>query len=531
MKKYLLILLIISISQLAKPQATFFNTYSVAPYSGSGTIGDVGYAGLLTKASDGNYIGVTGANGGYNKIFFKVDPVTGNMLWRNEATITDALSTENICSLSDNTIAILFFSFSSSYTGVVCKMDLSGNIIWTKGLNIGNSASFSSMVPTTDGGVVISGGGCNGSDMIIHLNAQGNIVSQKAHFGTQNGFIIYNNDMCDDGNNQYSCWGYRFISGNQNGFPFAFYQTDSSGNINTVSVYDCNGLGANTWSSGNKLLCRSTGHGHYAIQPVNQQGISSHKMFLFYFNSANVRQWTKLIDVASDSAASPITITASADNGCVVGIQRMYDLSAHSSPAFIKFDSTGNMVWSKCAGDINNNHWRYFSIGSMINENGGFGIFVNHVFGIDICKTDAQLNGFCNYQSFNPVISTITPTLTTDNMSSFNINFQTVPITWTLTPQTINVFTECSTNDVHEIERPKIYISPNPANDFINISSTISGQIELQIVDITGTLVFETQNPGSNYTINTSSLSNGMYFIQYFSNGNLIETQKIIITE
>ena len=70
----------------------------------------------------------------------------------------ETLSLMSMVGTSDNCAACLFVSFNAGYAAVVCKIDASGNILWTEGLNNGSYSSFSSMVPTSDGGVVISGG-------------------------------------------------------------------------------------------------------------------------------------------------------------------------------------------------------------------------------------------------------------------------------------------------------------------------------------------------------------------------------------
>ena len=235
--------------------------------------------------------------------------------------------------------------------------------------------------------------------MILHLGANGNIISQKAHYGTLNGYVVYNNDMVVDANNQYSCWGYRFVSGSVNGNPFAFYQTDSSVNIASITVLDCNGYGANTWAGGAKLLCRANNGAHYGVQPMNTPGNPSHKMVVCYFNATNQFVWARHINIASDSAANPMSIIGTDDNGCIVAITRMHDLGPYHSTAFIKFDMNGNTVWTKCVGDITSSQWRYDDLGSMINNgNGSIDLFMNHVFAIDMVKANQQFRWIL-YQS------------------------------------------------------------------------------------------------------------------------------------
>ena len=76
-------------------------------------------------------------------------------------------------------------------------------------------------------------------------------------------------------------------------------------------------------------------------------------------------------------------------------------------------------------------------------------------------------------------------------------------------------------NDTSEIK-----IFPNPTSDFISISSeeTIS---KIEIISITGKMVCQMEIGNSNAIYNISNLSNGMYFVRIYGNGN-IYTRKLI---
>ena len=66
----------------------------------------------------------------------------------------------------------------------------------------------------------------------------------------------------------------------------------------------------------------------------------------------------------------------------------------------------------------------------------------------------------------------------------------------------------------------KVY--PNPASDYINITSEISGEAEVNIFDMTGRCVKNTRiNDMSNATINISDVEEGVYFINI--NGNVMK--------
>ncbi|MBL0072423.1 MAG: hypothetical protein IPP34_11705 [Bacteroidetes bacterium] len=110
-------------------------------------------------------------------------------------------------SLSDSSVAFIGQQ-GSPYALYVYKVDLSGNLIWAKSLTLPSSFNFTSLAPTTDGGLILTGGGCAGSDMVIHLDADGTLLSQHSHSSFSSQYPFQNVlSIVHDGNNQYSCLG------------------------------------------------------------------------------------------------------------------------------------------------------------------------------------------------------------------------------------------------------------------------------------------------------------------------------------
>lgn len=87
---------------------------------------------------------------------------------------------------------------------------------------------------------------------------------------------------------------------------------------------------------------------------------------------------------------------------------------------------------------------------------------------------------------------------------------------------------ETKNNDV-------VSIYPNPASDqaHIRLSEQIAGNIELQIIDVTGRLIYLNTIPvsekGQTETIQTTSFRNGVYHIRIFKDGQPLSTNKLII--
>lgn len=87
-----------------------------------------------------------------------------------------------------------------------------------------------------------------------------------------------------------------------------------------------------------------------------------------------------------------------------------------------------------------------------------------------------------------------------------------------------------------EVSAVTLKVSPNPASSQINISINTekNGMASMMIKDLTGNVRWSATNVNlatlKNMRVNTSNLMPGIYSLQIMSEGNLIATQKIIIS-
>lgn len=78
------------------------------------------------------------------------------------------------------------------------------------------------------------------------------------------------------------------------------------------------------------------------------------------------------------------------------------------------------------------------------------------------------------------------------------------------------------------ISQMKIY--PNPANDFVNIELGDSNEpVDFKFYDATGKTILINSIRENNYTINTSDLETGIYFLELSQKGNFSITKKIMV--
>ncbi len=114
-----------------------------------------------------------------------------------------------------------------------------------------------------------------------------------------------------------------------------------------------------------------------------------------------------------------------------------------------------------------------------------------------------------------------------DNYSLESVRFRP------LTPDDVgpDAYEDFNTSDVEKILSP-ILIYPIPGDEIIYLGMIDADIDMIKILNLEGkNLLSSNVNPkDGEISINTSSLSNGIYLVQLFKNGHLIESRKIIIT-
>ena len=88
----------------------------------------------------------------------------------------------------------------------------------------------------------------------------------------------------------------------------------------------------------------------------------------------------------------------------------------------------------------------------------------------------------------------------------------------------------CNTS-VTENYLPNINVAPNPASDLVTIdlNNTSYKSIDLVLIDCTGRIVIRKElNSQYNNRLNISPFKSGLYFLQLYSEGKLIGTNKLI---
>jgi len=106
-----------------------------------------------------------------------------------------------------------------------------------------------------------------------------------------------------------------------------------------------------------------------------------------------------------------------------------------------------------------------------------------------------------------------------DNGSTFG---DSVEVTYTIAG--VNCF--LSNNEIETSLEYSVY--PNPVNDVLNISIS-ENNTSISIFDVVGKTVSEMELINGNNTLNIENLDPGVYFYSIKRNGNIIETEKLIV--
>ena len=89
--------------------------------------------------------------------------------------------------------------------------------------------------------------------------------------------------------------------------------------------------------------------------------------------------------------------------------------------------------------------------------------------------------------------------------------------------------TEGQTTDVDDIDEHKIVaIFPNPFGNQINIQSPVDFEFEYRLYDVLGKKVISGKNIGGMFSIETSHLTEGFYFLSIMQDGVVQQTEKIL---
>jgi hypothetical protein len=83
---------------------------------------------------------------------------------------------------------------------------------------------------------------------------------------------------------------------------------------------------------------------------------------------------------------------------------------------------------------------------------------------------------------------------------------------------------------VHKPESTEVSVFPNPANDNINVEvkTTVDGDIHVEVLDMLGRKIYETQTVSYKAKIDVAGMQPGAYMINCYRNGIRINTTRFV---
>jgi len=484
----LFILLLLFYQNSAQP---FFGNY----YKESST---ANYSAIpcIDRCYDGSIIGTSTIDGNANSFrLFKLAE-DGTMLWQSRIELSIPIYIPfQVCALRDSSIAILISSQSAS-DFIILRCDVNGQIlsIWDY------DNTFSEVLfirPFGDDGILALGG-----FGIVMIDGSGNVAhNYRLPF-------ISINSAEEKSPGIFTCVG-------QRGYPHSdllLFDIDTTGNISNAYTYPFPADSIYMYSAyPSKLIARSPAGGNYCARNLGDSPIQ--QFFVSYFDSNNQPVWSRKIEYTDMKVNQ---ILADRNNGCIVTAQLGL---APYMPAIFKFDSTGTLEWTKLLGDSSSVNMKYFYVIDMIRDASSgwyFSLFKNNNY---IFHSDSVFSTFCSFETFQPVITNITPGVVADTLSSIPVTSATITtLTSTSFPLSIFQYDACTGMQVNvtESEKHSFELFPNPTTEKVKLQFRDAMQsAHLEIYNSHGALLNSQDVSGLTSTeIDLENLPAGIYLFR-----------------
>ncbi|HSY61329.1 MAG TPA: S8 family serine peptidase, partial [Cytophaga sp.] len=427
---------------------------------------------IQSNSGDNYLIGMNGANTADSKFSISKLDASWNIVWTKLIGTNAAEFTYNSTKSSDGNIMICGTTTTNgNLDAYVAKVDFNGNILWSKAFG-GTSDEYGfSIQNTSDGGYVLAGraesypGSLNA--YIVKMDVSGTIQWTKA-FGRDGNDYAFTCSQTPDG-------GYITVSASQRSaftnYDYLVTKLDAAGNISWSKYYgDYNDEGPR------KLVV--TSDGGFLIGGTSRYRNGTPDAMVTKLDASGNLLWSRAF--GGDGSDDVFIVKESVDgNYLVAGITDGFGAGG-TDAFFTKFDTNGNMFWSKLYGGTQNDNFPSFGCINNSSDGGYILVGTTASFGAGaadtyLIKTDCNGNTNCSsrdvaFQNFPIAPSLIAVTLTTNanaagtltpTSTSTNINLSVtalcVPVTCainadfyasdtTVCKGTIINFTSTSTN-------------------------------------------------------------------------------------
>lgn len=237
---------------------------------------------------------------------------------------------------------------------VIMKLDLDGNIIWTKTLGTDESDIATGLITTDDGGCLVAGYGENGSDfgtthgdkeiILVKLNEQGETTWKQTYGGSDNDYI---SDIIQTNDGGYvfcgttESYNYDFYSPRENQKSYIM-KVNNSGSIEWNKIYNSSKssyLLSLTQLKDNDLIIT----GYRYSNDIDLKDLDDNtNSIIIKLSSDGISKWIK--NIKKDADNHIYSVTSTSDGGFIT--TGYYNDDSSSTTIYnsitVKFDKDGN---------------------------------------------------------------------------------------------------------------------------------------------------------------------------------------------
>ncbi|CAN5402122.1 hypothetical protein BH09BAC5_BH09BAC5_04990 [soil metagenome] len=406
------------------------------------------------------------------------------------------------------------FAYNQNHTGcnIAIKLTPTGTVLWQKEYYINNTflSSFSiSKAAGNDPGFVFGGGACAASAFLIRCDGNGTILWQHEYF-ILGGSGVETTDCILAENDAYILGGNIGV-GSQN--EAWITKVDSAGNwiwTNQVNEPTYNQIPY-------RMIKLSTGN--YAMI-CGYNSNPNYTQLIYYFNSTG-----SCIGGMKFTGPGQMEINfldmCEVSNGKIILVSSLNDSPAKSS--YMELDATGNILWQRKSTGVLPGFVNSTSYGVTKTATNNYALFgASYQDGRNIAIIDSTGAGWCNGSAAAITAGAPDPyTQATSTPIIIPPNVLEVTVSNTPTQLTISSVVSCGGVGIENLSatNSSLQVYPNPANDEISISMGEKDLLNAKVsfYNVLGEMAL-TQTVSSS-TINISSLTTGVYFMEVVVDG------------
>lgn len=276
----------------------------------------------------------------------------------------------------------------------------------------------------------------------------------------------------------------------------------------------------------------TTDGGFITIGWANDTGASIFDMLIMKINSTGTPQWAKRYS-NPDNRLFIYDFELNPDGSILVAATYLHTAANNYEGMIMKTDATGNVLWAHNYGDSVGATAYFDRVSAVVERPGGY-VFLgstnqpghtDYMFG----RTDANGLASC-YQSF--------ATVSVEDVTA-DIRDSAITVVDSLAPKTFNNWSGFTTTDItvpsgelcvvgiEPVAPPTLIISPNPADDYVMIS-TDADHAHLSIINANGQTVLSRAIEKQHTTLTLNGLPAGVYLARIESESGT-RTEKLVL--